>query len=210
MKAILVPSGDQLASDSKIGGAVFVRFVWSLPSAFMTKISLDMPNVPSGWRSKASLVPFGDQAGSKSLSLLRRRRSLPSCRSRSMHRSCWHHCVAHFCRCCGPGRLPNRIAAAPSRALGSPKGQAASGSNRVARVAMWADITAPRLRNEAGSKGCLCSALVIGQRFLAVPLLPASWESGTSSRHRTPSLANARSTLPPSSWGRRPRMTSIP
>jgi len=37
VKAIFMPSGDQVGSPSL--EASFVRFVWPLPSAFMTKIS---------------------------------------------------------------------------------------------------------------------------------------------------------------------------
>ena len=58
-----MPSGDQ--SGAKSVTELFVRFVWPLPSAFMTKISLLKVPAP---RSvvKTIRVPSGDHAGSQS------------------------------------------------------------------------------------------------------------------------------------------------
>ena len=57
LKAIFVPSGDQSGLAS-IPGAV-VSWVTSLPSAFITKMSVSKPTS----LVKAILVPSGDQAG---------------------------------------------------------------------------------------------------------------------------------------------------
>jgi hypothetical protein len=56
-KAIFVPSGDQSGRTSNT--EVFVTFVWSLPSAFMTKMS---PMSPLRTPVKAILPPSGDPA----------------------------------------------------------------------------------------------------------------------------------------------------
>jgi hypothetical protein len=61
-KAIFVPSADQDGWKSHPG--LLVRFVWPLPSAFMTKISgLSPCSDHIGNLVKAIRVPSGDQAG---------------------------------------------------------------------------------------------------------------------------------------------------
>jgi hypothetical protein len=60
-KASFVPSGDQSGSCSLPIG-LLVKFVWSLPSAFMTKRS----KLPVRREAKAIFVPSGDQAGCQS------------------------------------------------------------------------------------------------------------------------------------------------
>src|SRR5947208_155822 len=59
---MLAPLGDQAGPKSSAGS--FVRFVWLLPSAFMTKIS-ESPALPR-YVLNAICVPSGDHVGSKS------------------------------------------------------------------------------------------------------------------------------------------------
>jgi hypothetical protein len=62
VKAIRDPSADHDGSRSAPSGS-FVRFTWSLPSAFMTQMSESAPK-----REKAIFVPSGDQAAPSSTS----------------------------------------------------------------------------------------------------------------------------------------------